>query len=96
MLRDPHVGSPWHPAMQLQPGVGMLGNHTPCRRDLWPRLLNMKRWAIERGLSNMPFDKLVLHLDSLGIQLSIPEQDALKQLMQAPPTDGLGSQLPYP
>jgi len=91
---DPLAGGPWHPAMQLQPGVSLLG-HTPCRRDLWPRLLNMKRWAVERGLANMPFDKLVLHLDSLGIQLSIPEQDALKQLMQGPPTDGLGLQMPY-
>jgi len=76
---DAHL--PWH-GRQLQAG-SLHGS--PCRRDLYPRLQNVKKWAVERGLANTPFDKLVMHLDSLGVQLSIPEQDALKELMQSGP-----------
>mmetsp|Transcript_3641 Transcript_3641/g.9218 ORF Transcript_3641/g.9218 Transcript_3641/m.9218 type:complete len:945 (-) Transcript_3641:38-2872(-) len=91
----PHPATAWQTTMwQMEQANSLNGSHAAYRRDLWPRLLNMKKWAVDRGLANVPFDKLVLHLDSLGIQLSIPEQDALRHLMYGPPVDVLGLQLP--
>eukprot|EP00403_Amphidinium_massartii_P003378 CAMPEP_0178370384 /NCGR_PEP_ID=MMETSP0689_2-20121128/274_1 /TAXON_ID=160604 /ORGANISM="Amphidinium massartii, Strain CS-259" /LENGTH=998 /DNA_ID=CAMNT_0019990203 /DNA_START=69 /DNA_END=3065 /DNA_ORIENTATION=- len=92
---DGHAAG-WPHASAWQVASGMPGPPPPCRCDLWPRLLNVKRWAVDRGLASMPFDKLVMRLDALGIQLSIPEQDALKQLMQGPPADSTSLHMTLP
>merc|ERR1712039_1015351 len=43
-----------------------------------PRVEHVRWWIRQQGWVNQPFDKLVLHLDRLGIELSIAEQDHLK------------------
>lgn len=40
------------------------------------------QWLVkQQGWSSVAFDRLVLHLDRLGIELSIPEQDQLKRVL---------------
>lgn len=40
------------------------------------------KWLIQQfGWSGVAFDKLVLHLDRMGIELSIPEQDRLRRVL---------------
>jgi len=47
-------------------------------RDVGARIAGVRGWVRQQGLTNRPFDKLVLHLEHLGIQLSVTEQDLLK------------------
>mmetsp|Transcript_34355 Transcript_34355/g.97433 ORF Transcript_34355/g.97433 Transcript_34355/m.97433 type:complete len:118 (+) Transcript_34355:1-354(+) len=43
------------------------------------RLEHIFWWIKQQGWSSMAFDRLVLHLDRLGIELTISEQDHLKR-----------------
>jgi len=50
------------------------------------RVTAILHWLQKQQWSTIPFDKLVLKLDSLGVELSIAEQDMLKQCLQHPGT----------
>ena len=52
---------------------------TPSDRE---RMLAVHSFILNAGISHVPFDKLVMYLDSLGIHLSTSEQDTLKSVLQ--------------
>lgn len=48
------------------------------------RVSLVQQWVRQQGWAGAPFDKLVLHLDRLGVELSETEQDALQWCLRYP------------
>lgn len=46
-------------------------------------MASLKQWVIQQGFADVPFDKLILKLDRLGIELSVSEQDVLRRLLNS-------------
>jgi len=48
------------------------------------RVALVQQWVRQNGWGGLAFDKLVLHLDRLGVELSEAEQDALQWCLRHP------------
>lgn len=76
---------PWAWSGQPVPGHGCSAMGAPLCVSVPPdceRMLAVHSFILSAGISHVPFDKLVLYLDSLGVHLSIYEQDTLKSILQ--------------
>mmetsp|Transcript_113568 Transcript_113568/g.253351 ORF Transcript_113568/g.253351 Transcript_113568/m.253351 type:complete len:285 (+) Transcript_113568:3-857(+) len=79
---DPRKSSAQAASAAARGAAGPLpGRGRPAEGPAGDRVAEVHLWVSQQGLSRLPFDKLVLHLDRLGVELSIPEQDRLKRCL---------------
>ena len=72
-----HEPGPEHHSISIASLIGPPN----CFGDISARVAGVHQWVVQEGWVHAPFDKLVLHLDALGVELSIQEQDDLKMVL---------------
>eukprot|EP00933_Yihiella_yeosuensis_P044857 TRINITY_DN40133_c0_g1_i1.p1 TRINITY_DN40133_c0_g1~~TRINITY_DN40133_c0_g1_i1.p1 ORF type:complete len:866 (-),score=130.12 TRINITY_DN40133_c0_g1_i1:170-2767(-) len=77
----PEIMSPRRPESSMPESLaGPPADHGNAKA----RVASVLGWVRNQNWLELPFDKLVLNLEQLGIQLSIAEQDLMKQQLQHP------------
>jgi len=73
---------PWEMTRSTQSsGLQDLIGPPGFRGDAIARATEVAGWLANQGRTGIPFDKLVLQLETAGVQLSVVEQDVLRRLL---------------